>query len=106
MEVSDVQPSNAWLPILIIELGMVMEVMAEQARNASSPILVTELGMVMEVKLEQSENAIETLGGKLTEVKDYVLTNGDNRRLFVIEKFSHTPTKYPRNPSMIKKKPL
>lgn len=57
-------------------------------------------------EIEQSGNAIETLGGKLTEVKDYVLTNGDNRRLFVIEKFSHTPTKYPRNPSMIKKKPL
>lgn len=55
---------------------------------------------------EQSEMAIKTLGGKIAEVKDYTITNGDNRRLFVIEKISHTPTKYPRNPSMIKKKPL
>lgn len=57
-------------------------------------------------EIEQSERAIKILGGKKVEVKDYTITNGDNRRLFVIEKISHTPTKYPRNPSMIKKKPL
>lgn len=57
-------------------------------------------------EIEQSERAIKILGGKKAEVKDYTITNGDNRRLFVIEKISHTPTKYPRNPSMIKKKPL
>lgn len=56
--------------------------------------------------IEQSKNAIKILGGKITEVKDYTITNGDNRRLFVVEKISQTPTKYPRNPSMIKKKPL
>ena len=57
-------------------------------------------------EIEQSERSIKILGGKKAEVKDYTITNGDNRRLFVIEKISHTPTKYPRNPSMIKKKPL
>lgn len=57
-------------------------------------------------EIELSENAIKTLGGKIGKVEDYTITNGDNRRLFVIEKISHTPTKYPRNPSMIKKKPL
>lgn len=57
-------------------------------------------------EIEQSERVIKILGGKKAEVKDYTITNGDNRRLFVIEKISHTPTKYPRNPSMIKKKPL
>ena len=56
--------------------------------------------------IEQSKNAIKILGGKIAEVKDYTITNGDNRRLFVVEKISQTPTKYPRNPSMIKKKPL
>lgn len=54
----------------------------------------------------ESENAIKVLGGKLTKQTDYSIANGDNRRLFVIEKISDTPTKYPRNPSMIKKKPL
>lgn len=57
-------------------------------------------------EIEQSESAIKTLGGKISEVKDYTITNGDSRRLFIIDKISHTPTKYPRNPSMIKKKPL
>lgn len=57
-------------------------------------------------EIEQSERAIKILGGKKAKVKDYTITNGDNRRLFVIEKISHTTTKYPRNPSMIKKKPL
>lgn len=57
-------------------------------------------------EIEQSERVIKILGGKKAEVKDYTITNGDNRRLFVIEKISHTTTKYPRNTSMIKKKPL
>ena len=36
---------------------MSIEVKPEQPENAEFPILVTELGMVMEVKLEQPENA-------------------------------------------------
>lgn len=52
------------------------------------------------------EKAVKVLGGKIAEIKDYTITNDDNRRLFIIDKVSQTPTKYPRNPSMIKKKPL
>lgn len=54
----------------------------------------------------QFEKAVNVLGGKIAEIKDYTITNGDSRRLFIIDKVSQTPTKYPRNPSMIKKKPL
>lgn len=54
----------------------------------------------------QCEKAVNVLGGKIEEIKDYTITNGDSRRLFIIDKVSQTPTKYPRNPSMIKKKPL
>lgn len=54
----------------------------------------------------QCEKAVKVLGGKIEKIKDYTITNGDSRRLFVVEKFGHTPTKYPRNPSIIKKKPL
>ena len=52
------------------------------------------------------EKAVKVLGGKIEKIKDYTITNGDSRRLFVVEKIGHTPTKYPRNPSIIKKKPL
>ena len=55
---------------------------------------------------DESEKAIKILGGKTEQILDYEITNGDNRRLFIIKKISQTPTKYPRNPSMIKKKPL
>lgn len=54
----------------------------------------------------QCEKAVNVLGGKIAEIKDYTITNGDSRRLFIIDKVSQTPTKYPRNSSMIKKKPL
>ena len=54
----------------------------------------------------QCEKAVNVLGGKIAEIKDYTITNGDSRRLFIIDKVSQTPTKYPRNPSMIKKKPV
>lgn len=54
----------------------------------------------------QCEKAVNVLGGKIAEIRDYTITNGDSRRLFIIDKVSQTPTKYPRNPSMIKKKPL
>lgn len=57
-------------------------------------------------EIADSENAVKLLGGRLLKQTDYSIANGDNRRLFVIEKISDTPTKYPRNPSMIKKKPL
>ena len=56
--------------------------------------------------IDESENAIKILGGKTEQILDYEITNGDSRRLFIIKKISQTPTKYPRNPSMIKKKPL
>lgn len=51
-------------------------------------------------------NAVKVLGGEKADTIDYTITNGDSRRLFIIEKVSHTPTKYPRNAGMIKKKPL
>ena len=53
--VREEQYSNAKSPMLVTELGMVMEV-REQLWNARLPMLVTELGRVMEVR-EQPENA-------------------------------------------------
>lgn len=53
-----------------------------------------------------AENALKVLGGKLDEIKDYKLPNGDSRRLAVVKKISQTPTKYPRSSANISKKPL
>ena len=56
--------------------------------------------------INASKTAISTLGGKISGIIDYNLPNGDNRRLAIIDKIKATPTKYPRNSGMIKKKPL
>lgn len=53
-----------------------------------------------------SNNAVKLLGGKIEQIKDYKLPNGDDRRLVLVRKNSQTPTKYPRNSGNIAKKPL
>ena len=40
---------NALLPILVTELGIVIDVNPVQPKNAVGPILVTELGIVIDV---------------------------------------------------------
>lgn len=57
-------------------------------------------------ELAEAKNAINTLGGKVSAVKEYKLPNGDERVLAVIEKVKRTPDKYPRNAGQMKKKPL
>lgn len=56
--------------------------------------------------ISSAAEAISKLGGEIESVVDYKIPNGDARRLAVIKKISHTPTKYPRNSGNIAKKPL
>lgn len=51
------------------------------------------------------ENAINTLGGKIERVDEYQL-EGEGRKIVYVKKISQTPTRFPRNSSQIKKKPL
>jgi len=55
--------------------------------------------------IDNSRNSMEILGGELDKCCDYSLEN-DSRRIVIIKKISHTPTKFPRNSGQIKKKPL
>lgn len=57
-------------------------------------------------ELAAAENAIGILGGKVERVNDYALPNGDARVLIQIRKERPTPPQYPRETSVIKKKPL
>ncbi|MDE6833565.1 MAG: 16S rRNA (guanine(527)-N(7))-methyltransferase RsmG [Ruminococcus sp.] len=50
-------------------------------------------------------NAIQLSGGKITDEFIYDVA-GDNRKIVIVKKISHTPTKYPRNSGQIKKKSL
>jgi 16S rRNA G527 N7-methylase RsmG len=55
---------------------------------------------------ESGASAVEELGGDLEDYVEYTLPTGEGRRVFVIEKNSPTPKKYPRANTMIKKKRL
>lgn len=57
-------------------------------------------------EVDEGKKAISILGGKIQSVNDYELPCGDKRRLIIIKKISHTPTKYPRNSGQIAKSPL
>ena len=46
ISVSEVQPENAFLPMLVTELGIVMLVSEVQPKNAFLPMVVTESGIV------------------------------------------------------------
>lgn len=55
--------------------------------------------------VSSASDAIKLLGGIVSRETNYILEN-EKRRIIQIKKISHTPTKYPRNSSQIKKKPL
>ncbi len=57
-------------------------------------------------EISSFKKAVSTMGGGNVEEIDYRLGGTDGRKIFVIEKISHTPSKYPRNSGQIKNKPL
>ncbi len=60
----------------------------------------------IEQELEEARNSIGMMGGKVERVMSYEIELTGKRTLLVIKKISQTPTKYPRNPAKIAKKPL
>lgn len=75
---------------------------------------VKEGGMFISYKSEKvseeiimAENAISMLGGRVKEQIEFTLPDSDiYRNLFVIEKISHTPKKFPRKSGLPAKEPL
>lgn len=60
-----------------------------------------------EEEIKEAEKAVEILGGKIVEIKDFVLSEKSGRRnIIVIKKERETPSDYPRLNGAIKKKPL
>ena len=56
--------------------------------------------------IESSLEAIKKLGCAKDNVYEYLLSGCDKRKIFTVKKISHTSSKYPRNSSQIKNKPL
>ena len=60
-----------------------------------------------DAELAEAQKAIDTLGGRVTDVKDYVIPGTEVRhRVIFIQKMRETPKKYPRAFAKIKKSPL
>lgn len=57
-------------------------------------------------EINDFKKAVSIMGGGNVEEINYKLGGTDGRKIFIIEKISHTPSKYPRNSSQIKNKPL
>ncbi len=58
-------------------------------------------------ELLEATKAIEQLGGKLLDVLNFTLPDGEEQRqIIVIQKIKNTPSKYPRSFSKIKECPL
>ncbi|MDE6502827.1 MAG: 16S rRNA (guanine(527)-N(7))-methyltransferase RsmG [Ruminococcus sp.] len=55
--------------------------------------------------ISDGNNAVRLLGGEVSEESVYKVY-GEDRKIVIVKKISHTPTKYPRNSGQIKKKPL
>lgn len=59
-----------------------------------------------DIEIESARNSIKKLGGRIDEVFEFELSNGEKRRIIAIKKISQTPTKYPRNSAQISKQTI
>ena len=60
-----------------------------------------------DAELEDAHQAIAILGGRVTDVKDYVIPGTEvTHRVIFVQKLKETPKKYPRAFAKIKKSPL
>lgn len=58
-------------------------------------------------EIDNSKKALDIIGGKIEEVKEFSLPFSDSKRnVIVIRKFRQTPTKYPRKAGKPSKEPL
>ena len=58
------------------------------------------------IEIINANNAIKMLSSEIENVFTFKLNDNYLRTIINIKKISHIPSKYPRNPSQISKKPL
>lgn len=69
-------------------------------------VFIAMKGPAATEEISESKNALKILGGSITDVQEYTLSDESNRTLISVEKTSSTPKSYPRHNSKIKKQPL
>ncbi|MBO8160317.1 MAG: 16S rRNA (guanine(527)-N(7))-methyltransferase RsmG [Thermosipho sp. (in: Bacteria)] len=87
----------------VAELRIVLELTAPFAKKGGKIFLYKGINYKEELTL--AENAINFLGVKLVDVREYAILD-KKRYLLIFEKIEETPEKYPRKYSRILKNPL
>lgn len=63
-------------------------------------------GANAEAELAEAETAIRLLGGRISGIKSLEIEGAGERNMIIVEKISHTATKYPRPSAQIAKNPI
>ena len=63
-------------------------------------------GANAEEELKDAKAAVKLLGGRISGIKSLILEDAGERNIIIIEKISHTATKYPRPSAQIAKNPI
>lgn len=70
-------------------------------------IAIAMKGSEIQVELENSKKAIQTLGGKIKLIDEFLLPTSDMKRnIVIIEKEKITPNQFPRKPGIPTKEPI
>lgn len=66
-------------------------------------VLLAMKGSGGKAEAQEGRPAIEALGGRIRQVREYALPGGDRRTLVVVEKVKDTPSRYPRTAAQLAK---
>ncbi len=89
----------------VAELSKLLEYCLPLVKKGGA--LVAYKGASADEELQNAQKAIQILGGKVEAVHHYTLPGEEDKRaIIVIRKINDTPKQYPRNPKLIKDKPL
>lgn len=69
-------------------------------------VFIAMKGPLIDEEIENSQNAIDTLGGKIEDIKKFVLPDNSTRNILIIKKIKKVSSKYPRRGVKISKNPL
>ncbi len=88
----------------VARLNVLTELCLPLARPGGLFIAMKSVGSDDEV--DEARPAVDKLGGRIREIRDYQLPGGVTHRAVLVEKISETPSGYPRKYAKIVKNPL
>lgn len=89
----------------VAELSVLAEYLLPLCRIGG--VMIAPKGLKARAEVQAAERAIDTLGGRVIEMRRVNLPGlEETRYLIVVEKITSTPSRYPRRPGIPSKRPL